>query len=51
MKSGKDERRWDDEERTGRRKRNCVESPRKSSKEEGPQELPLGSEVKKEEGV
>ena len=39
-----------DEERTGRRKPNCVESPRKSSNE-GPPELPLGSEEKKEEGV
>ena len=51
MKSGKDERRWDDEERTGRRKRKCVESPRRSSNEEGPPELPLGREEKKEEGV
>ena len=37
MKSEKDERRWEDEERTGRRERNRVESPRKSSNEEGPQ--------------
>ena len=51
MKSEKDERRWEDEERTGRRERNRVESPRKSSNEEGPPELPLGSEEKKEEGV